>query len=307
MEAIQTVRNPKKVEIAGDYNLVVYNDEVIGMILVAEEKVRADFLVYKVVTKFGYDQKLHLQSSEEDEVGGFKLAKTGGKWLMASFYKRVGNRNNGCANSQLIHKDLIKIESCSAVTQPLNLTWTYSWVDKLDHPDKYGNTRERKTRYVPLHEEGFCIIPEREITKYTFECFAKTLKIVQPKFKELFAEETKNKFEAIFYYDNSLLIHVPGKDFYAWYNRVDGQFERYAEPSEWYEFKRSFTVHKFDYDQLSRIILREDLPLSRRNDDEEPEPRRIRRGRSGERRERLAQQEAAEAEHEASPASSTEE
>lgn len=294
-----SVKNPKDIAIKGDYNLVYHNDQLVAIILVAVEHTRRErhqggnrFLVYEYEAAKGY--QITEEWQEKPEEGDIKLAQYCGCWQCLRLHKAVDTRNTEDTILVRVPASLIKVEQYSSVLRPLNIKWSYSWHEY--------DTKERVLRKVYLSdiEEGCSPVWEvlrGEDAEEALWRQAPTLQQMCPTGQEYISCKLS--------YNGNILVHLESRGIYAWY-KPDGTPLTYSDEGEWsYLYSRCSGYHGDAQGALQwatkeyrsrRGLSDYDSESTDDTDGDDLTPRRIRRGRSGARRERLAQQEAAEAE-----------
>lgn len=291
-----SVKNPKEIEVKGDYNLVYNNGQLVAIILVAVEHTRRQrhqggnrFLVYEYEVTKGY--KITEEWNEKPEEGDIKLAQYCGCWQSLRLHKVVETRNTEDSVLVRVPASLIKVEQYSSVLRPLNLKWSYSWHEY--------DTKERVLRKVYLSDIEEGCVPVRDI--FLGENLKKEIWRQAPTLQQMRRDGESDWVSALRSYNGNILVHFESRGIYAWY-RPDGTPLTYSDEGEWWHLWPNCSGHSANIDS----VLEWAQEYRRRRgtvdcDDSEPTddpdddltPRRIRRGRSGARAERLAQREAA--------------
>lgn len=312
-----SVKNPKEVEIRGDYNLVYHNDQLVAIILCSVEHTRRQryqggnrFLVYEYEAAKGY--AITEEWDESPEEGDIKLAKYNGCWQSLRLHKVVGTRNTEESILVRVPASLIRVEQHSALTHPLNIKWSYSWHEY--------DTKDRVVRKVYLsdsqesciHVEDIFLSPsdDKKDPKRALWRLAPTL-------QQMRRDSEGNWVYALRSYNGNILVHFESRGIYAWY-KPDGTPLTYSDEGEWEHLWPKCCSH---YDDDIDSILEWAQEHRRRRgavdgDNSEPTddpdggdltPRRIRRGRYGSRAERMREREAAKREASNTQAESSEE
>lgn len=282
------IKNSKKRHLRGDYNLVKVDNEVVAIVLCAQESTSRkahqgtnEFSIFCTMCRNGYTVK----EDDINVVPNLPLGRRHGRDIGVTLCRVVPARNHEWGIHVPVHPKDIQIEEFSSIQYPLKAKWGYYWNNYI--------TKEEERKTVSLCDETdvekLPFISELLVREYDKVVEHFIDKKMIPSFEEKYSLRQDAEIETLKSDNNNYLIHDIEDSSYVWYDE-SGAALKYTNRGEFLHLRQKLQYCYRDATLFARKInislpehSDEDLYNSAFSVVEPPTPRRERRKRSTER------------------------